>query len=119
VSSANPLPSDVNEDAGVPCDRSLPPPVLLPADVAALLDLPSPRAAREFVARHGVPHVRLGGRVYVRLESLLAFLEDREETPPGEAEARERAAEGLRRIAPSQRAKQARRRQARRKAGSP
>lgn len=106
-------------DAGGQCDRCFPPPVLLPADLAAILDLPTPRAAREFVARHGVPNIRLGGRVYVRLESLLAFLESREAVPPTEEEARDRAVEDLRRIAPSRRAAQTGRKQARRVGGKP
>ena len=107
----------MSDSLSIPLDRSYPPPVLLPDDLATLLDLPSARAAREFISRHGVPHVRLGGRIYVRFDALLAFLEAREETQPTEAEVRERAAGELSRIAPTLQRQQARKQAGRRRGG--
>ncbi len=95
--------------------RSRLPLVLLSRDLQLALDLPSERAAREFVARHGVRHCRIGGRIYVRLAALLAFLEDHETVAPTEAEAREKATEDLRGIAPSLHERQTRQKVARRK----
>ena len=94
-------------------------PVLLAGDVAGLLGLPSERAGREFVARHGVPHCRLGGRIYVRLAALLAFLEAHETRARTDEEVREEAAEDLLGLAPTLRQKQARRRIARRRPENP
>jgi hypothetical protein len=56
------------------------PPVLTVGDFAALLGLQSERAAREFIAREHVPHVRKGKRVLVLLDSLLAWLKSYETT---------------------------------------
>lgn len=56
------------------------PPILIPEDLAALLGLQSGRAARRFVEREGVPHVRAGRRLLVLLDSLLEFLRRREQT---------------------------------------
>ncbi len=48
------------------------PPVLIPADVAEMFDLPGERSAREFLLRHSFPVFRDGtNRVYVRLAVLL------------------------------------------------
>jgi len=100
-------------------ERRHPPPVLVCGDLALLLDLPSERAAREFVARHGVPHCRLGGRIYVRLTALLAFLEAHETQVRTGEQIREEVAEDLLGLAPTLRQKQARRRFARRCAENP
>jgi len=54
------------------------PPILTIADLAALLGLQSERAAREFVAREGVPCVRKGKRILVLLDSLLAWMKANE-----------------------------------------
>jgi hypothetical protein len=94
-------------------------PLLLAGDLAAVLGLPSERAAREFVARHGVPHCRLGGRIYVRLAALLAFLEAHETMALTDAEIRAEAAEDLDRLAPTLHQKQARRRFSRRRPENP
>ncbi len=94
-------------------------PVLLAGDLAAILGLPSERSAREFVARHGVPCCRLGGRIYVRLAALLVFLEAHETTTRTDEEIREEVAEDLLGLAPTLRQKQARRRFARRRPENP
>ncbi len=95
--------------------RSRLPPVLWSSDLSLILGLPSERAGRDFIRTHGVPHCRLGGRIYVRLAALLAFLEDHETVVPTEAEAREKATEDLRGIAPSLHQRQTRQKVARRK----
>ncbi len=93
--------------------------MLLAGDLAAVLGLPSERSAREFVARHGVPCCRLGGRIYVRLAALLAFLEAHETTTRTDEEIRAEAAEDLLGLAPTLRQKQARRRFARHRPENP
>ena len=55
-------------------------PILTVADVARLLGLQSVRAGRRLIAREGMPHVRIGKRVVVLLESLLPWLKAREMT---------------------------------------
>lgn len=100
-------------------DRVLLPPVLLPDDIAVVLDLPSERAARELIVRHGVPHIRLGGRIYVRAAALLAFLEGREQVAPTEEAAKAKAEEDLRAIAPTLKERQGRKKAARRRKESP
>lgn len=86
-------------------ERAALPPILSPEDVAVVLGLSSARAARELLLRHGVPHVRLGGRVYVLAESLVAWLRDRQERHPSREEVRARADETIRSIAPTSRAR--------------
>ncbi len=100
-------------------DRGNPPLILLTGDIARIFELPSERAGREFVARHGVPHCRLGGRIYVRLAALLVFLEAHEKQVRTEEEVREEVAEDLLGLAPTLRQKQARRRIARRRPENP
>ena len=82
-------------------ERSRVPLVLLPRDVQVMLDLPSERAALEFLKNNGVAHTRVAGRVFVLAESLLEYLranEERYETP---TEARERADAVVSQIAPT------------------
>jgi hypothetical protein len=106
-------------DAPVPSAGQPFRPVLLAGDLAAILGLPSERSAREFVARHGIPCCRLGGRLYVRLAALLAFLEAHETRARTDEEIRAEAAGELDRLAPTLRQKQARRRFARRRPENP
>jgi hypothetical protein len=73
--------------------------------MAAVLGLPSPRAAKEFIATHGIPHIRLGKRVFVLAETLVAFLRDREKRRLTKEEARKKATETVRQIAPTARAR--------------
>ncbi len=84
-------------------DRAHLPPVLWPEDVAVVLGLPSPRAAREFLRREGVPHTRVGGRVYVLAETLIAFFQGRQERRETKAEIRKRADKTVQQIAPTAR----------------
>lgn len=76
------------------------PPVLDPEDLAVALGLASERAAREFLLKNGVPHVRVGGRVYVLTDVLLDWLRERQERHPTKEEARARADQTIRAIAP-------------------
>jgi hypothetical protein len=99
--------------------RGSPPPILLAGDLVEILGLPSERSAREFVARHGVPCCRLGGRIYVRLAALLAFFEAHETRARTDEEVRAEAADELHRLAPTLRQKQARRRFSRRRPENP
>lgn len=57
------------------------PPVLCMQDLADLLGLQSERAARNFVTRREVPHIKEGRRILVLLDSLLAWLKSKEATP--------------------------------------
>jgi hypothetical protein len=86
-------------------ERAHLPPVLWPEDVAAVLGLPSKRAAREFLVKNGVPHSRVGGRMFVLAETLIEFLRDHEvrREPPEEIAAR--ADETIRQIAPAARSR--------------
>ena len=95
--------------------RSRLPLVLWSSDLSLILGLPSERAGRDFIRTHGIPHCRLGGRIYVRLAALLAFLEAHETVVPTEAESKEKAAEDLRGTAPSLHERQTRQKVARRK----
>ena len=73
-----------------PIDRANPPWLLRPIDLAALLGQPSEEAARELIAREGVPHIRIAGRLYVLRSTLLKFMKAREESrPPPRTESRE------------------------------
>jgi hypothetical protein len=56
-----------------------PDPLFMP-DLALVLGLPSVRAARDFVLDRGIPHLRVGGRLAVRRQALLSWL-DSQETP--------------------------------------
>lgn len=61
------------------------PALLFLADLAPILGLASPSAARRFVLKQGVPFVRVGRRLAVRPVSLDAWLAEREtrtEGPP-------------------------------------
>jgi hypothetical protein len=80
------------------------PPVLTPEDVAVVLGLASERAARDFIVRNGVPHARVGGRMFVLAETLIAFLRDLEVRRESPEEVRARADETIRQIAPTARA---------------
>lgn len=53
-------------------------PVLGLGDVATLLGLRSCKAARRFIVRQGVPHVRVGRKILVLRSSLLRWLRARE-----------------------------------------
>lgn len=53
-------------------------PVLTSADVGCLLGLQSERAARNLIARQGIPRVRVGRRTLVLRSSLLRRLRERE-----------------------------------------
>ncbi len=70
------------------------PPILTPDLLAEILDLKSGRAAREFVRKHGIPHIEIGRRIWVRLETLDKWLAEREtgrpEQGPGLADANQR-----------------------------
>jgi hypothetical protein len=77
------------------------PPVLSPEDVAVVLDLPSERAARSFLVNNGVPHARVGGRMFVLSETLISFLRDHEVRRESPEEVRARADETIRQIAPT------------------
>jgi len=50
-------------------------------DLAALLGLPSGRAARRFIDRHRVPRFSDGRRPLVLLSTIIRFMKDREEVP--------------------------------------
>jgi hypothetical protein len=84
-------------------ERAAPPLVLWPADLAVVLGLGGERMAREFIIEHGVPHVRLGHRIYVLRETLFAFLREHEERRPTRGQLREKADETIRQIAPTAR----------------
>lgn len=51
---------------------------LLSDDLAAVLGYSSPAAARRWVIRERIPHLRVGRRLAVRREALLAALRARE-----------------------------------------
>lgn len=93
------------------------PPVLDPEDLAVVLGLPSERAAKEFIQTHGVPCIRLGQRVYVVVESLVAFFREHEARPPSREELREKADAVIAQIAPPVPARQRERRPPRPKGG--
>jgi hypothetical protein len=57
-------------------------PILSLSDVAALLGCPSEAAALRLIHRHGPRHSKLGKRVLIRLETLLADLAAREVSRP-------------------------------------
>ena len=82
-------------------ERSRIPLVLFPRDLQVVLDLPSERAAREFIQIHGIAHARLGGRMFVLAETLVAFIKEHEERRETPAEARERADTVVSQIAPT------------------
>jgi hypothetical protein len=84
-------------------ERAQLPPILWPEDVAVVLGLPSERAAREFLVKNGVPHSRVGGRLFVLAETLIGFLRDREERRESPEEIAARADETIRQIAPTSR----------------
>ena len=54
---------------------------LLSADLAAVLGFPSAAAARRWVIRERVPHLRVGRRLAVRREALIEALRIREVRP--------------------------------------
>jgi len=72
-------------------DRKTLPLVLLPADLALALGLPSERAALELIQKHRLPYVPLGKRKLVLRDSLLDYLKDREVVPESEEEIEARA----------------------------
>jgi hypothetical protein len=82
-------------------ERARWPPVLTPEDVAVVLDLPSERAARDFAVRNGVPCSRVGGRMYILAETLIAFLREHEVRQESPEEVRARADETIRQLAPT------------------
>jgi hypothetical protein len=84
-------------------ERALWPPVLLPEDMAVVLGLGSERAAREFLAKHGVPHARVGTRVFVLADELVGWLRERQQRHPTREELREKADATIRGIAPTAR----------------
>jgi hypothetical protein len=88
--------------------RSRLPWILWPEDVALVMGLASPRSARAFLLRHGVPHARIGGRVYVTRDTLLAFLQEQEMRHPTKEEVRKKVDEDLKRIAPTARQRRTR-----------
>lgn len=91
-------------------ERSRWPPVLDPADLAVALGFPSPRAAKAFVAKHAVPRCKVGGRIFVLRDSLIAFLRDHEERPETPEKRKARVDEVVRQIAPTARQRPKRRR---------
>ncbi|MHC4473407.1 MAG: hypothetical protein ACYTDY_19070 [Planctomycetota bacterium] len=93
------------KDRATLTERSALPPILLPEDVAVVLGLPSERSAREFLQKNGVPHTRIGGRVYVLTKTLVAFFEGKQERRPTRDEIRKKATETVRQIAPTARAR--------------
>lgn len=70
-------------------DRAALPPILWPEDIAVVLRLPHERAAREWILKHGLKHVRIGKRVYVLRESLMEFLKEKETRRPSREEIRD------------------------------
>ena len=84
-------------------ERSRLPAVLWDADVAVVLGLPSARAAREFLVNHGVAHARLGARIFITTETLVAFIRDHEERRQTKAEIRAKADAVVAEIAPTAR----------------
>jgi hypothetical protein len=77
------------------------PPVLLPEDMAVVLGLGSERGAREFLVKHGVPHARVGGRVFVLADELVGWLREHQQRHPTREELREKADATIREIAPT------------------
>jgi hypothetical protein len=84
-------------------ERACWPPVLSPEDVAVVLGLGSERAAREFLMKRGVPHARVGGRVYVLTDELIGWLRQRQQRHPSREDLREKADATVRDIAPTAR----------------
>ena len=60
--------------------RSAFPPLLTLEDVALLLGLANDRAARRLIQTQGIPHTRLGRRIFVVLEDLVRFVQNRAST---------------------------------------
>jgi len=59
--------------------------VLTMAAVARYLSLPSDRAARQFVKRHGIPFSKVGRQYLVRREAIEEFVKEREQVFAGGA----------------------------------
>ncbi len=71
--------------------------VLRPLDLIGILGK-SERTVRDAIRRHGIPHIRLGGRVLVLRDSLLAWLASREHQEPTREERQADAEQAIRAI---------------------